>query len=81
MATRSSSLIDGTSTGIERKIGSQYDNVKVVADNINKVVVSADNIGAINAASDNIGVIELVGSSIDSINQVMQIHHHQLDLL
>ena len=41
MPVRASSLLDNTVSGIDREVGSQYDNVKIVAENIDSVVTLA----------------------------------------
>ena len=49
--TRRVSSLDKTTVGIDRDISSQYDNVKIVADNILDVEIVADNIIAVNTAA------------------------------
>jgi hypothetical protein len=59
MSRRISSL-DRTTVAIERDIGSQYDNVKLVADNITKVervAASAENLDAVHENIDNINAV------------------------
>lgn len=62
MPVRASSLQKDTSTGIDRDINSQYDNVVIVADNIDAVVTDANNIGSINTVSGSITDVQVVAS-------------------
>lgn len=62
MARRASSL-SKTAVGIERAIGSEYDNVKLVADNLNSV----------NNVNSSLGIVELVSQHMSEIIDVATI--------
>ena len=67
MAMRSSSLSNKTTTGIEREIGSQYDNVVIVADSISNVNTVAASITNIQNVLPYLSEINAVGSNIVDI--------------
>ena len=69
MSRRQSSLTQ-LDAGIGREIGSQYDNVKLVADNLATVNTLASNISQITTVNANYSVINDVYLSLDNINQV-----------
>ena len=68
------SSLDRANIGIDRDIGSAYDNVKLVADNIDAVVLLSDSLGSssgnIEIVSSNISTITAVGSGIADVNIV-----------
>lgn len=70
MPTRSSSLGNNVSTAVDREIGSQYDNVKVVAENIESVVTVADHIDNVDTVATNIVDVHAVGGSIVDVRTV-----------
>lgn len=62
MSRRSSSLNNYTGTGITREIDSRYDDVKIVADNIDDIVLAADTdwdalIASLEEAKDFTGIV------------------------
>jgi hypothetical protein len=70
MARRASSLSDTKDVSITRDIDSAYDNVKIVAINIDAVIAASNGLGAITIVNTNIDNIILVGNSIDDINAI-----------
>ena len=70
MPTRSSSLGNNVSTAVDREIGSQYDNVKTVAENIESVVTVADHIDNVDTVATNIVDVHAVGGSIVDVRTV-----------
>lgn len=70
MPTRSSSLGNNISTAVDREIGSQYDNVRVVAENIESVVTVADHIENVDTVATNIVDVHAVGGSIVDVRTV-----------
>ena len=70
MSMRSSSFSSSTSTAISREIASQYDLVKVVADNIASVVINANGMANIETTAANIDTVNAIGSYIGNINIV-----------
>ena len=70
MPTRSSSLGNNVSTAVDREIGSQYDNVRVVAENIESVVTVADHIENVDTVATNIVDVHAVGGSIVDVRTV-----------
>ena len=71
MPTRSSSLGNNVSTAVDREIGSQYDNVKTVAENIESVVTVADHIDNVDTVATNIVDVHAVGGSIVDVRTVV----------
>lgn len=69
MAYRGSRLND-TGIAINTEIGSRYDKVRQVADEIDAVTIVADNIEDVQFVKDNVANIEAVGGSIDNVNTV-----------
>lgn len=67
MPIRASSLNQNTSTGIDRDIGSQYDNVKIVAENIEAVKTDAEHIDQIAVVADNIQEVSNLSSRIGEV--------------
>lgn len=67
MSTRSSSLSNKTTTGIEREIGSQYDNVVIVADNIGSVNTVSNNVANLQTIVNNLGNITSVASNVSTL--------------
>lgn len=63
MASRRTSLSDYADLAIAREIDSKYDDVKIVADNIDKVITLADNIG-------DIGEIKLIANEIVTVASI-----------
>lgn len=72
MPTRSSSLGNNVSTAVDREIGSQYDNVKTVAENIESVVTVADHIDNVDTVATNIVDVHAVGGSIVDVRTVAE---------
>jgi hypothetical protein len=69
MSRRSSSLHSNT-VGINRDIGSAYDNVKLVAENIDDVITLSDNLDDISTTVLNISSIAAIGPNIPEIEIV-----------
>ena len=70
MPIRASSLGNNVSTAVDREIGSQYDNVKTVAENIESVVTVADHIDNVDTVATNIVDVHAVGGSIVDVRTV-----------
>ena len=70
MPTRSSSLGNNVSTAVDREIGSQYDNVRVVAENIESVVTVADHIDNVDTVATNIADVHAFSGSIVDVRTV-----------
>lgn len=69
MGRRVSSL-DQVAAGVERDVGSAYDNVKKVADNLGAVNSVADAVSNVNAVGASISNVNAVVADIDSVNTV-----------
>jgi len=70
MARRSTSLNNTSDFGIGREIGSKYDSVKIVADNISDVSAVASGIPAVVNISPYLSDISTVSGSIANVNAV-----------
>ena len=70
MALRTPSLQNDNVVAIDREIGSQYDNVRVVAENIESVVTVADHINNVDTVATNIVDVHAVSGSIVDVRTV-----------
>ena len=70
MAMRTPSLQNDSLVGINREIGSQFDDVKTVAENIESVVTVADHINNVDTVATNIVDVHAVGGSIVDVRTV-----------
>ena len=70
MARRSTSLNNFTDTSISRDIGSKYDNVVIVADNIDKVSTVAGISEQVEAVSDNKVSVVNVANNLEVLNSL-----------
>jgi hypothetical protein len=69
MARRASSL-SKTAVGIERDIGSEYDNVRAVADSLDSLSDISNNLDNISNISNNLDIVELVSQHMNEIIDV-----------
>ena len=67
MAMRSTSLTQDSVVAVDREIGSQYDNVKIVADSIENVETVANGMDAVVTVSTDIGAIQRLYTLRDEI--------------
>ena len=67
MARRGTSLNNKSDFGLGREIGSKYDSVKIVADNIDDIVAISDGISSFPDIVANIASIIPVGNSISDV--------------
>ena len=67
MAMRTPSLQNNSLVGINREIGSQFDVVKTVADNIEDVVAVANATATTQIVADNIATINAIGTDMADI--------------
>ena len=70
MALRTPSLQNDNVVAIDREIGSQYDNVRTVAENIESVVTVAGHIDNVDTVVTNIVDVHAVGGSIVDVRTV-----------
>jgi len=69
---RSTSLQNNTGTAINREINSQYDNVKLVADNIRFVITVANGLLSISSVYAKLPQITRLHQSINEIDRLHQ---------